>query len=265
MRKEAVSAAIQDVVDGVRACRIWLLLSWLDLKMRYRRSTLGPFWISVNLAVMVVTIGILYSIIFRMEYSEYVPYFAAGIVGWTLIASILTESTTAFIVSESLIKQAKMPLCIHICRIISRNCIIFLHNFLVLLICMFVFPKYFQWRLLFLPISLLWLSVIFFLLCLFVSIFSTRYRDVPQLIANILQIAMFFTPIIWNIAIIPFEFRWLVLLNPFYHLVELIRAPILGLPVDFFSLCFCGALTLVLSIVVIPFYAHYRPRIVYWL
>lgn len=263
--KASVCDAVRDIGKGMRAYRIWLHQSWLDIKIRYRRSTLGPLWITINLAVMVFALGLLYSALFRVEYREFLPYFAAGVVAWNLFSSILLDATSVFISAEHVIKQMNIPLSTHVFRCLARNFIIFLHNSLVLVACNLFLVRAFSWRLALLPLYVLMLGGIFFFLTLAVGIFSTRFRDVTQIIASILQVLMLFTPIFWMKRIVPEGMDYVYNFNPFFHFIELLRNPVLGQPVSDLNLFFSLACLALAALVTLPLYARYRRRISYWL
>lgn len=226
---------------------------------------LGPFWITINLAVMVIALGLLYSKLFRVEAAVFIPYFAAGIVAWNLFSSFLLDAAGAFVSAEHLIKQFNLPLSIHILRSLMRNIFIFFHNFLVVIGCILIYNNYFTWRLVYLPLSLALLTGIFFFLYLAIAVFSTRFRDTTQIIASLLQVFMLFTPIFWMRTIVPEGMEYIYDFNPFYHYIELLRSPILGQPIPTVSVVFSLCSLALLIAIVVPFYGFYRKRIAYWL
>lgn len=261
----SIKESLRDIKTGIWSYPIWLQYSWLDIRIRYRRSTIGPFWITINLAVMVLALGLLYSKLLRMELDDFIPYFAAGIVSWNLFSNLLMDAAATFVSSEYLIKQMNLPLSVYVMRGLMRNIIIFVHNSAVVLVCILIFNKYFTWRLVFIPLSLLLLAGIFFFLTLAISIFSTRFRDTTQIIASLLQVIMLFTPLFWMRSIVPEGLEYIYNYNPFYHYVELLRSPFLGQAVPTVSLLFSFASLLFLAALTVPFYARYRKRIAYWL
>src|SRR6266568_521897 len=89
--------AIADLVNGAHAWRVWSMMGWLDIRQRYRRSMIGPFWITLSMAVMIGTLGVVYSSLFKQEISEFVPYLAAGFCIWFLISAMITEGTMLFV------------------------------------------------------------------------------------------------------------------------------------------------------------------------
>ena len=102
--------AWRDLVDGLRRRELWLHLGWQDIKQRYRRSVLGPFWITIATGVTAVAMGGLYSKLFKLELSEHLPYVTLGLIIWNLINAAILEGADVFVANEGLIKQLPTPL-----------------------------------------------------------------------------------------------------------------------------------------------------------
>lgn len=257
--------ALDDIFEGFLAYRVWWHYSWLDIKIRYRRSTLGPFWITLNLLIMILTVGTLYSKLFKIDINEFLPYFSAGVTVWNFMSSFIMDSTSTFIAAESLIKQMNAPLSLHLIRTLSRNVIIFMHNLAVVIACSIIFGRFSAKTMIFFPLALLLLSAIFFFLGLIVVVLSTRFRDIPQIIASLLQVMMLFTPIFWMRTIISENMSYVYLFNPCYHFIEILRCPLLGQPINISSLVFALGCLVFLICTGLPFFAFFRKRIPYWL
>ena len=121
-------AAIRDIVEGLGRWELWSTTAWYDIRQRYRRSVLGPFWLTLSMGILVGTMGILYAHLFGQSVADYVPYLALGLIAWTFIATFITEGSNVFITYSGLISQAKAPLSTHVFRVVWRNLIIFAHN-----------------------------------------------------------------------------------------------------------------------------------------
>src|SRR5690242_11037894 len=74
--------AINDLVNGLKKWNIWLMLAYQDVKLRYRRSVLGPFWITISMAITVYSMGFLYGHLFHSKLQTYFPFLVAGMLGW---------------------------------------------------------------------------------------------------------------------------------------------------------------------------------------
>ena len=255
--------ALHDLVQGARAYHLWYLLGWQDIRQRYRRSVLGPFWLTLSMGVLVGALGFLYGMLFKFDVAEYVPYLALGFIVWTLIAGVANDGCNVFISAESIIKQVGLPLSIHVYRLIWRNLLMLFHNALVYVVVAAVFGVWPGWAgLLALPglvllcVNGLWVVILF-------GIVSARFRDVPPIIGSIVRICFFVTPIIWMPELVPARAA-VVDINPFYHLVEVVRAPLLGEVPALESWLAVLGMAFAGWILAFAFLRRYRWRIAYW-
>lgn len=255
-----------DFVDGLKKWRIWLMLAYQDIKLRYRRSLLGPFWLTISMAVTVYTMGFLYSQIMHVEMERYYPFLVAGMLAWSLISSLVIDYTDCLVFSDVFIKEIKLPYYLYIHRIAARNLIIFFHNILVIIPILAIFHQATQvnwYTLLLIPglIIIYFNSLIFGLI---LSMIGARYRDVSQIIKSLMQIAFFVTPVLWLPDILK-DSTYYVDFNPFYAFVEIIRAPLLGTIPTLNTLYMMACVTIIGMIINAILFIRYRARIVYWL
>ena len=255
--------ALRDVAEGARAFRLWGMLGWQDVRQRYRRSTLGPFWLTISMGALVGGLGLLYAGLFKLDVADYLPFVAAGLILWGLISGMTTDGCTAFIDAEGIIKQVNLPLSVHVYRVVWRNVIVFAHNVVIYAAAAVLFSIQPGWTgLLALPglallcVNGVWVGLLF-------GLISARFRDVPQIAASIVQVAFFLTPIIWKPELLP-DRAFILHLNPFFHLLELVRAPLLGQAPGLVSWLAVAGITLGGWLVTLVMYRRYRWRIAYW-
>jgi len=260
------NTAAQDIPAGLRAVHVWGTLGWHDIRQRYRRSVIGPFWFTINTALMVAFLGALYATLLKQPIREYLPFLAAGLVIWQYISTVALESCSVFIGAGYIIKQIKLPLTIHVGRLVWRNFIILLHSLPILILLLVFLGHPSLMSLLLIPAGLvllllngIWVGIVLGILC-------TRFRDIPPVVANLVQIAFFFTPVMWTPEILKAHGRgWVAEFNPFYHLIEILRAPLLGKQpqliswVSSISIVICGFLFAQWLM------SRYRGRVAYWL
>ncbi len=91
-----IKKALHDIQSGWARRELWSTLGMHDVRQRYRRSTLGPFWITISLAVMVFALGLLYGQIFGQDLREYLPFIAVGFVIWNLISTLILKGCETF-------------------------------------------------------------------------------------------------------------------------------------------------------------------------
>jgi ABC-type polysaccharide/polyol phosphate export permease len=255
--------AVTDIRDGLLAIHVWPLLAWQEVKTRYRRSLLGPLWLTISTAVMVCAMGPLYGRLFNQPLAEYFAYLAISLVVWQLISSLLMESCQVFISSESFIKQIKLPYTLYIIRLVWRHMIIFAHNMIILLVVLVLYRSSWDWRFLLAPIGLLLVAINGIWLGLLLGMLCARFRDIPQVVSSLVQIALFVSPIMWKPEMLG-KYQWTVMWNPIFHFIEVIRAPLLGSAVSLDNWGAMGLITLIGCGVTLLVFSRFRARIPYW-
>ena len=113
--------AIRDVSDGTRLLPLAWTLGWLDIRLRYRGSMLGPLWLTLSTGIMVGALGYLYAGIFHIDVHDYLPYLALSLVLWGFLASVVSESCTAFTESEGIVRAVRMPFFLFAARLLIRT------------------------------------------------------------------------------------------------------------------------------------------------
>ena len=108
-----------DLAEGFRRRELWLHLGWQDIKQKYRRSVLGPFWITIATGTTAIAMGLLYSTLFNLELSEHLPYVVLGLIIWNMINAAILEGSEVFIANEGLIKQLPTSLSVHVYRLVQ--------------------------------------------------------------------------------------------------------------------------------------------------
>lgn len=256
-------SAMDDILLGIGYWPLWVRLGWQDVMLRYRRSMIGPFWLTISMGIMVFALGLFYGKLFAMNVDRYLPFLTVGFLVWNLITSLLSEGCQTFVESEGFIRQIDLPLSMFPLRVIWRNLIIFFHNAVIYVVVVVVFDITLGWSLLLVIPGLFLLLANAIWSTTLLGILSARFRDLPQIVASILQVAFFITPIIWMPEAISNR-RLLVEGNPFYHFIELIRAPLLGHPPTLMNWSMVLAITLGGWVGTFLFYRRFHSRIAYW-
>jgi lipopolysaccharide transport system permease protein len=256
--------AAADVVSGSRLWRLALALGWLDIRLRYRGSTLGPFWLTISTGVMVAALGVLYSTLFKMDLRAYLPFLALSQVLWGFLAALVSEGCTTFTEAEGIIRSVRMPFFVFSTRTLIRNLIALGHNIVVIVVVFAVFSMWPGWEaLLALPALLLWI-VDALALTLLLGSFCARFRDIQPIVNSVMQIMFFITPVIWK----PEQLGHLAAklpLNPFYDLLEIVRGPLLSGTVS--EMTWLGAIgySVLLCAVSWAFFVRARGRVAFWI
>jgi ABC-type polysaccharide/polyol phosphate export permease len=259
-------SAADDLLRGFQKRELWGRLGWLDVKRRYRRTMIGPFWTSITLAVYVLTVGTVGAAIWHQDIYDYLPFLVSGMIVWTLVSSIITDSCSMFIAGQSLFRSIRFDYSILSYALVWRNFLVLLHNFAVYFLVVLVLkPSLLNFTaLLAIPglalilINGLWVSLLFGIICL-------RFRDVPPLVSSALQIAMLVTPLFWPADTLTGSKRFVfVEFNPLYHAVDIVRSPLIGHVPEAISYAVMVAMAIGGWWLTYAMFARFRKRIAYW-
>lgn len=252
-------------MHGMKAWQIWSLMGVSDIRQRYKRSRFGQFWITLSMAVFVAGIGLVFSMLFNQSVAEYVPYLAVNYIIWTFMSGVVSDSTSAFVQGAVFLRQENLPKSIFVMRVIVRNLIALAHNIIIVPPVFLFFGVKPTWAIFLMIPGFLLMLVAAYLVTLMCGILCTRFRDLPQIIANLLQLAFFMTPIMWRIDQLGGQGWWVTHLNPFAIFLRIVADPIRGRIPE--TLDYVSALIVIAGLLAItwPLFARFRARIVYWL
>jgi lipopolysaccharide transport system permease protein len=257
-------SAARDLADGIRRLDIWLGLAWLDLKLRYRRTLVGPFWLPLSSVVTIAIMGFVYSRLFHMVLADYFPYLACGLALWSLISSFINDAPSVFISAAHVAHQTPLPFSLYVLRRVANAVIQFAHtsvSFWVVAICFHV--PFGIGTLMAVP-GLLMLSVFGFWITLALGTICLRYRDLAQVIAVATQLMFLVTPIFWQVEQLSDQ-QWLAAYNPIFHLLQICRAPLLGQPVPWDSWSAALLINAAGCLFAFAVFARCRRRLAYWM
>jgi len=252
-----------DIAEGVRLYWLWSRLAYHDIKMRYRGSLIGPFWLTLSTAIMAAMMGVLYSKLFNTDVRTYLPYVTIGLIVWQFISTTVNESCLTFVAVSAEVQQVRLPFSSHVFRLVYRNLLVLCHNVVILFVVLVIFPPtLILEQLTLIPAMAVLIANAAWLACL-LGMLGARYRDLPPIISNFLQVLFFVTPIFWRPESLG---RYLVMAryNPLHAAIDIIRSPLLGVAPDVASWPIMLAMTLVGCVVTFAVFARLRGRIAYW-
>jgi lipopolysaccharide transport system permease protein len=267
MSGASADVAAKDYINGLRKWKLWLHMAYADIRRRYRRTMIGPFWTTLSMAIFITSMGFIFSALWHTDMKTYLPYFASGYIAWMFISTIFTESCTTFVAAESYMKQIALPYSVYAFLIVARNVMIFLHQVVIFVVLMLIYHvpiNHNTWMLIpgfmFLILNASWITIALGLIC-------ARFRDAQQIVISLLQIAMFVTPIFWSESQLghgKLAF-YLINFNPMYHLLSVLRYPLLGQSVHH-STWIANSLLLVVGWwLTMHYLAKNYNKLIYWL
>jgi ABC-type polysaccharide/polyol phosphate export permease len=264
-QQDLFQAGVDEFFSGLQNWRVAHLMGLGEIRRRYARSKLGQFWLSLSSGIMVVALGVVWSVLWKVPLADLLPFFAISQLVWQLITGTLAEAATVFVASGPLFLNQGMSFSTAIYGLIYKHILILLHNTPIILLALLIFdvgagPT----ALLAIPgvilllASLLWLSFIIAIACV-------RYRDLVHVVQSGLMMAFFITPVLWKPTQIPPDKAYFLLLNPFASLLSVVREPLLG-QVPSASVWIAALLTAVIGFfLALPVIGFCRLRLIYWI
>ncbi len=254
------------IADFTATCHHWRLivyLAWSDVRARYKRSVLGPFWITLSTAIGVVGMGVLWSELFKMSRVDFIPLLTVGLILWQFIAACIVESATIFNRQANIIRNLTLPLSIHPAQLVLRHVINFLHNLPLLLLVYLSVGRGVGWDVfLVIPGLALMIANLFWISLLF-GILGARFRDFEYMVAMVMPLLMFLSPVMYRPEALGHLAPYMML-NPLADMIEIVRNPLLGEPVSWLLYGLNGGLLLVGGTVTVLLFAAKRDRLAFW-
>jgi ABC-type polysaccharide/polyol phosphate export permease len=256
--------ALWDIIEGLRLYEMWLRQSWNEVRRRYRRTLLGPMWVTVSLIIFAVMLSVVWAGLFNTPWRQFLPFLLSGLLPWTLLSSSIAEGCMALAAGEALMKARQFPYTTLVYMVLARNTIVLGHNlvgyFPIAIAC--GVPLGWQTALLVPGVFLLiancgWMALLIAIVCL-------RFRDFQQMVISLLQIAVFITPIFWMANQLKGRRAMIVDYNPLHYMVDLVREPLLGNAPQPVSYYVCLATALVGWWIAFRLLASKRHRLAYW-
>lgn len=200
-------------------------LAWADMRHRYARSLLGPFWMTLQMAVMVAVLGSVVGHLSNASALERLPMLAASLTAWAFFSSVILDATTALQDSASLIKDRALPPFTFLLQCVFRQGLYALHNATVpLLLWLVLTPHSIAGIVPALP-GLLLFAACTFGLAVGLGTLATRFRDLRPIIESTLTLAFLASPVVWSAEMLN-SAGAIVRINPLTHLFAAWREPL---------------------------------------
>jgi len=254
---------LADIIQSLKRGRVALYLAWSDTKARYRRSVLGPLWLTLGTAIGVIGLGLLWSELLKIDRASFIPSLTAGLIIWQVLAGCITESPSVFVRQGSVIRNLQLPFFLHPLQLVLRHLVNFSHNLLVYISVVIFFSVPVTWSTLLVVPGIILLFFNLAWIALLIGLLGSRFRDIEYLLANLMPLLFFLSPVLYRPNYLPFSahFIWL---NPLSHLIEVVRDPLLGVtPPWYVYATVCGMLIVGWCITIALFNTR-RDRIAYW-
>lgn len=256
------SESFTDLKEGLLSFRVFGRFAWQDIKLRYKRSTLGPFWITLSTMIMIYCMGVIYANLLNIDLTTFFPYLASGMVIWQFFLTLTLEGLDCFVEGGPMIKQVSLPFSFYVYRVVYRNLLVLAHQVVGLIPIFFYFNVSVNAPLFLIGTFLFMLILVFSTLLL--ALLGSRYRDVKPIISSFLGVVFFVTPIIWMPGMLSGRKLLLIKYNPIHHMINLVRNPLLGQEIPLSSWVCCLLILMVLVTFSLYLFGKYRRRIAFW-
>ena len=258
-------AAVNDIREGLRRWRSWSYLAVENVKNRYRRTVFGPWWLTLQMVILIVGISIVFGQLLNNDLRSFIPYVGLGFIAFSLLSGLTRTGAEVFIAGSSTLKSTRQPLSNLVLRDVGVEFINFAHNMVIYLLFLVIglvplSPKI----LIALPIVAV-IAANGLFLGLWLGIAVARFRDLQPFITSILGVMIFFTPVFYDPNKLSTGIQIAVLSwNPFTYVIQAFRAPLIGaplLPSYYIGTAIFTVINVVLGLAV---FTRARSRLPYW-
>lgn len=261
-----MGAYLQEIFEIVRYKELLRNLVLRDIKIRYKRSVLGFFWVMLNPLLMMVVLHIVFSGIFKVSTGNYTAYLISGIILWSFFSQSTASAMSSFLINRNIISKVYLPKAIFPLASVFSGMINLVFALLPLFLIMLVSGTPLGSRIYLLPAVVLIVGLFAYGVSLVISTLTVFFHDVRYIYEVLLMVWMYGTPIFYPESIIPERFSLILALNPFYYFLNSFRG---ALYLDVPSLAgqiLAGALFAVAACAAGLFvYSRNRDRLVYYL
>ena len=239
-------------------------LAKLDIKERYIRSIIGPFWITISMLLTIICLGVVFNFLFKQSLADFFPYLGIGLIFWSYINSTILEACKIGQENRGNFKNYNINYDFYIAKHVFKQTFVLFHHLIIILLIMLWFNIKVGPKVILIAISLISSSVLLFYLSKIVFYLSTRFNDLEQIIMSLLTFSFYLTPIIWKKKFLS-EYQYLVDYNPFYHIIHIFRSLLLNEPMYLKSLVIVIAMILVLILVSKIVEMKLKKQLIFWI
>lgn len=256
--------ALQDLRDSIKRLPLAFGLAADDIQGKYRRTVLGPIWITLGQAATIAGFALVFSGLFRTSQTEYAFFLAASLPVWALISTYMIEMPVAFVQAKGFLESYELPWLTHIWRRSLGYLLVFAHQIITLIVVMALLRIPPRAEMLLAIPALVLVVVAGAGMGMFLAVVGARYRDLQPAMSILVSLLFFLTPVIWRSDQLPAN-EWIFLLNPLYYLVTLVRDPLLGHAPSSEIWVVASLITLSLFLLGFLTFSSSRGRLYHWL
>jgi lipopolysaccharide transport system permease protein len=218
-------------LDLWRYRELFQVLAWRDLAVRYKQTVIGVAWAVIRPLLTMIVFTVVFGRIAKLPSDGAVPYplmVFAGMLPWTFFSTGLSEASNSLVNNASLISKVYFPRLIVPTATIVVAFVDFLITFSILILLMAWYRFLPDWRLLVLPVFVLFTFLASVGPSLWITALNVKYRDFRYVIPFIVQFGLYVSPVGFSLNVVPEEWRLLYSLNPMVGVIDGFRWCILA-------------------------------------
>lgn len=245
----------------------WTYSGWLDIVTKYRRSRLGVFWMLVPPIIYIWGLSAYFSALQNTSVAEFAAHVGIGFLLFRVLMTSINDSTSVLASQQAFILDGHTRLTDFVLLVVAKALFYFVIALPILALALWFAPQIslngVMLAIVTVPLLLLnalWMGVVF-------SLLGARFPDVQELMGSLFIFGFVLTPIIWHAERVPPDSlqHHLMVFNPLYHLIEMVRAPVLGAVVAPFTWYFVGVFTVLGWLLAAVLYGRYARFVPLWL
>jgi ABC-2 type transport system permease protein len=237
-----------------------------DIKVRYKRSFIGFFWVMLHPLLMMIVLSMVFSELFKIETKNYSVYVLSGFILWNFFAQSTSCALTSFTGNLSLINKIHLPKSVFPLAVILSGLIHFVFSLVPLFAIFLISGTPMTSQIYMLPILILMVMLFSLGVSLIVSTLTVFFHDTRYIYDVLLMAFMYATPIFYPESIIPGKYALILHLNPLFYFMHLFRMILyIGGPDLYLSLGYCFLFSVGTLIFGWAVYSRYKERIIYYI
>lgn len=262
-----MSSLVKDALGSLREPEFWAYSTWLDIVTKYRRSRLGLVWLLIPPLIYVLGVGYYFAKLQGLSPVEFIPHLGVGYLLFRFLMTIITESSLVLPANSSFILDGHARLTDFVFRVVAKGLFYLSVAAPVLIVALAVSPRLELWglaislpALLVLIVNALWMGIA-------VALLGARFPDIHELMASVFIFGFILTPILWSASAAPpgTIHGMFMRINPLYHLIELVRAPMLGESLETATVYYVAGLTVGGLLMTAFLYRRYARFVPLWM
>jgi lipopolysaccharide transport system permease protein len=232
--------------DLWRYRELFYILSWRDVKVRYKQTVIGLLWAFIRPLLTMIVFTVIFGRVVGMKADGNAPYAImvfAGLLPWQFFSTAFSSASESLIANTNLLSKVYFPRLIVPTSAVITSFVDFLISLVILVMLLFFYQYAPTWKILLLPLFTLLSFIPAFGFGLYLAALNVKFRDFRYIIPFIVQIGLYISPVGFSSAVIPEKWKMLYYLNPMVGIIDGFRwcilkeatSPIYGVFCDFIN------------------------------